>query len=756
MKRSNVKLIFLREVRDQLRDRRTLFTIAVLPLLLYPLLGMSFLQVSQFMHEQPTRVWIVGVDQLPDEPQLLVGESFEAELLSVDEARLLSLDTKTAVPSGVTTHQFPGYARDLIQQGEFAAVVRFPAGFRQALQRFRSLNRAAEKTPGQADRTVKPDAGEELAGVPQLPTPELIFDAASDKSRMANARVRRVLSNWQRAIVRQYLSDRNISLNVTDPFSIKDVDVSVELTRRAAFWSKVLPFIVFIWALTGAFYPAVDLCAGEKERGTLETLLSSPAQRSEIVVGKLLTIMGFSSATSLLNLLSMAVTGTAVIMLKPGQFPIGSPPLSALAWLLLALLPISALFSALALAIAAFARSTKEGQYYLMPLLLISLPLMILPLLPAVELNLGTSLIPVTGMMLLLRALVEGQYAEAALFAPPVLLVTAGCCFLAIRWAVDQFNNESVLFRESERTDIRLWLRHLIRVRGATPTVGQAVACGLILLTIRFFATFAAKSPESWDQFASMQFVTLAALVGLPTLLLTFLLTRSPSATLLLRPAAPKTLAMAILLAVTIHPLAMLITTLIQQLYPINEQVVQQIGEIKQLMMSAPSMWHIVALMALTPAICEELAFRGFILSGLRHTGSKWNAIFVSSLFFGITHGILQQSISAAMVGMVIGYLAVQTGSLLPCIGFHLVYNSLGLTSVLGLGRMVHGNAWLDWFFVVSEAGDGVSYRWFMVVLGSVASLLILNWFCRLPHLQTAEETLRKALSHQSAGAAAS
>ncbi len=389
MKRSNVKLIFLREVRDQLRDRRTLFTIAVLPLLLYPLLGMSFLQVSQFMHEQPTKVWIVGADYLPSDPPLLEGESFQPDLLSVPESRLLLLDVTTQVPADVPPDEFAQYARELIQSGKYAAVVRFPKGFREALARFRDTNR----TP--SDETEVQE--------PQLPTPELIFDAASDKSRIANGRIRRVLSAWQRAIVRQYLTQRNISPSVTDPFHIKDVDVSVEMSRRTAFWSKVLPFIVFIWALTGAFYPAVDLCAGEKERGTLETLLSSPAERSEIVMGKLLTIMGFSSATSLLNLVSMAVTGTAVIMLKPGQFPIGAPPLSAVLWLLLALIPISALFSALALAIAAFARSTKEGQYYLMPLLLISLPLMILPMLPSVDLRLGTSLIPITGMMLLLQ-----------------------------------------------------------------------------------------------------------------------------------------------------------------------------------------------------------------------------------------------------------------------------------------------------------------------------------------------------------------
>ena len=126
------------------------------------------------------------------------------------------------------------------------------------------------------------------------------------------------------------------------------MDVAPESSRRAALWSKVLPFIVLIWALTGAFYPAVDLCAGEKERGTLETLLCSPAQRLEIVWGKLLTIMTFSVATSLLNLASLGTTGTFLIMQMErqgaslGRSGIGTPPLSAVLWLLMALIPLSA------------------------------------------------------------------------------------------------------------------------------------------------------------------------------------------------------------------------------------------------------------------------------------------------------------------------------------------------------------------------------------------------------------------------------
>jgi sodium transport system permease protein len=731
---SNVKLIFLREVRDQLRDRRTLFTIAILPLLLYPLLGMTFLQVSQFTHEQPAQVWVVGAQQLPETPPLIDQQRFHKDVCTPEESRLLALQVERELPGDFATEAFTARARELIQRGKYSAVVVFPAGFAAALARFRSAtNDLAAAESAQSCQA------------------QVVFDAASDRSRIADARIRRVLGTWRSAIVRQYLADRNISPRVTDPFEIRNVDVSKELSRRAAFWSKVLPFVLFVWALTGAFYPAVDLCAGEKERGTLETLLSSPAERSEIVLGKLLTIMGFSSATSLLNLISMAITGTTVIMLQPAMFPIGPPPVSSLGWLLLALLPISALFSALALAIAAFARSTKEGQYYLMPLLLISLPLMILPMLPAVNLNLGTSLIPITGMMLLLRAVVEGQYAEAALFAPPVLLITSGCCLLAIRWAVGQFNNESVLFRESERVDLGLWLRHLVRDRGPTPTFGQAIACGLILLTIRFFATFAAKAPGTWNEFALMQFVTLAVLVALPAVIMTATLTRSPRATLLLNAGSGKALLWAALLAVALHPLAMWIAEGVQWLYPINERMLGQIQDVQRVIASAPSIWHILALMALVPAVCEELAFRGFILSGLRHMGSKWGAIVISSLLFGVTHGILQQSISAVLVGIVIGYVVVQTGSLLPGIVFHLVYNAIGLSTLLGSRSASGGGGWWAWLAQVNA--ETSAYRWAVILVGTLLSVAILAWFHRLPHAATPEEELRKALSHQSARA---
>jgi sodium transport system permease protein len=740
---TNVRLIFLREVRDQLRDRRTLFTIAILPLLLYPLLGMTLLQVSQFTHERPVWIGVVGMEGLPAEPALLAEERFAAAWCSPDEARLLRVRSVEGWLPTVDDEQRVAAARDHMERGEYVAIVHVPDGFREALAHFRQTRASQATAAGERpERQVR----EETAA---LPAPQVLFNAADDRSRITGARVGRVLSNWRREIVRQYLVAQDLPAVVTEPFEIREVDVSREASRRAAFWSKVLPFVVFVWALTGAFYPAVDVCAGEKERGTLETLLSSPAQRSEIVLGKLLTVIGFSSATSLLNLISLTLTGTAVIIMQPAVFPVGPPPLAALGWLLLALLPISALFSALALAIAAFARSTKEGQYYLIPLLLVSMPLMMLPLLPAVELQGGTSLIPITGLMLLLRGLVEGQYVESLWYVPSVLLVTGGCCLLAIRWAVDQFNNESVLFRESERLDVALWLRHVFRNRGATPTFAQAIGCGAILLTIRFFSTFAVEPPSTWGEFARLQLASLVLFVALPAVALTLLLTRSPVETLLLKASRGAPLALTVLLAITLHPVAMLVNQGVQWLYPINDEMLGQLAGIQSMLQTAPSLWHVLALMALAPAICEELAFRGFILSGLRHMGSKWGAIFISSLLFGVTHGILQQSISATLVGMVIGYLAIQTGSLLPCVAFHLVYNTLSLTAVTGRWATPEAGSWWGW--LVHVDGAGLTYRWPVVAIAIVASSLLLAWFRRLPHGTTPEEALHEALSHQSA-----
>ena len=234
--------------------------------------------------------------------------------------------------------------------------------------------------------------------------------------------------------------------------------------------------------------------------------------------------------------MSLAITGSLVLSQLPN---LGPPPPAAFGWLLVALVPVSALFAALCLALAVLARSTKEGQYYLMPLVLVTMPLVILPMAPGVELNLGNSLIPITGVVLLLRALLEGNYWAVLPYVPVVVGVTMFCCLLAIRWATNQFNSESVLFRESERWGVGLWVRHLVRDRGATPSLAEAMSCGVLILLIKFFMSFALVTPQTFAGFVNVVAITQLVVIATPALLMAVMLTRSPMQTLLLRRDTP-------------------------------------------------------------------------------------------------------------------------------------------------------------------------------------------------------------------------
>ncbi len=752
---SNVRLIFNREVRDQLRDRRTLFMIAVLPLLLYPLLGMSFFQLAQFMREHSSKVLVLGASQvsdLSDVPQLIDNKRFDEDLFSSpDRADLLDLTfapASTAADPQVRQAEDEALladARELVQQGEFQLVVFFPSDFAERLEQFRlQLLGPPQATAADAEPA-------------EVPSPRVYYNTASEKSQIAYSRLAQVLDNWSNAIGRQNLRDSQVPIAAVRPFDFEMSDVAESGHRDAAVWSKVLPFVLLIWALTGAFYPAIDLCAGEKERGTLETLLSSPAERSEIVWGKLLTIMLFSVATAALNLMSMGLTGKFVVaqlqgtMLTGGGLP-NLPPISSLAWLAAALLPVSALFSALCLALAAFARSTKEGQYYLMPLVLVCMPLMVLPMAPGVELNLGNSLIPVTGVVLLLRTLLEGKYFQALPFVLPVAAVTISCCLLAIRWAIDQFNKESVLFRESERLDLGLWVRHLVRDRGDTPSIAEAISCFVLILLVQFFMNLSLPAPQNFRDMATLLFISQVVVIALPALLMTIMLTRKPAQTLLLHRLPPLlSLPAAVLLAVALHPIVHSLGIVVQRLYPMSDELTAQLEAVSQLFSQAPSVWLLFLLIALLPAICEELAFRGFILSGLRHLGHKWWAIGLTAVFFGVTHGILQQSLMAALTGTIIGFVAVQTGSLLPCIAFHAAHNGLALLAAQLQPTAQTYQRYPQLQMLVEQTADGYTYSWGAILAGAVVAGYLLSWLHRLPYQQTEEEALQEALEHQSA-----
>ncbi len=752
MKFVNVKLIVAREIRDQLRDRRTLFVIVVLPILLYPLLGMSLFQVSQFLREQSVRVLVLGADDLGDLPPLLGNNKQFADKLFSDpkRAKLLQVD----FPSPNLSRDFDPlkYARNQVQSGKCDAALYFPADFAGRMRDFReSLDFAASNklqgAPRDLDRPDKADGSGKLAEKnpffqpATIPSPEIIYTTANEKSQIAFKRISDAMQRWTELIGESTLKDAGLPVIALKPFTLDQADIAeVSGLRGAAGWAKILPVMLLLWALTGAFYPAIDLCAGEKERGTLETLLSSPAERSDIVVGKLLTIMLFSIITAVLNLLSVAFTGWLVLS-KLGNF--GPPPTLAILWISLSLLPVAALFSAVCLALAAFARSSKEGQYYLMPVLLITMPLVVLPMSPGVQLNLGYSLIPITGIVLLLKTLLEGQYLPALQYAPVVIGVTIGACLLSIRWAIDQFNSESVLFSGSERLDLRLWLKHLYRDRKPTPTAAGALACAVAILMLQFFLGLSVVPEKTFAGFVKAVLVPQLGVILAPVLFMTIVLTAKPRKTLLLKLPHWTAVPAALILAVAIQPAITVLQGWVARLYPANPAFLQEMEWLGKIL-HQENLWLLILLVGVTPAVCEELAVRGFVLSGLRHLGYKWRAIVLSALFFGLIHGILQQSMNAFFVGLILGYVAVQSGSIFPCMAFHFTFNSLTIL----IGRITP--ALCERWPVLKTLGDstegGFEYHWEFIVLCGIVALLLMFWFSRLSYSKTPEERLQEAI----------
>lgn len=708
---SAIWLIYLREMRDQLRDRRTLFTIAVLPIMLYPLVGMLLLQIAQFTRQSPTSVCVIGTENLDGAPELFEGESFASRL--IDQPQSMELLTHRWDELGGGDAAFDK-AHQWVQSGAFDVVVLVPSPLTEG-----SIATAAV-TKQPPDAVTQEASAEALTTSPDL---QLLFNAGSDQSVLARTRVASVLTAWRNEWINQRLTGVGIDPESLLPFQWSDTNIAPERTREAAFWSKLLPFIMLVWAMTGAFYPAIDLVAGEKERGTLETLLCSPALRSEIVWGKLGAVATFSIMTALLNAGSMLLTSSLVfkhIDVGASQ-SLGAPPIVPMLWLLVALLPLSALFSALALAVAAMARSSKEGQYYLMPLMMVTLPLVMLPMLPGTTLNVGTSLIPVTGMFLLVRALVEGQYAMALAYVPMVLTVTGTCLWLAARWARRQFEDESVLFGSSDQWELSLWVRHLWRDRQLAASPAQAYACGATILVTLFFARLSTTElPKSFAEIAKLVIMP-QVLILFPALLMATMFTKSIRQSLRIRMPHWTTLPIGVLLGITLHPSYVMLSKMINHLYPVSADAAAAMKPFAEQIASAP--WTaVLLLMAALPAVCEELAFRGFIFGGLVRERGKLRAVVVTALMFGISHGVLQQSIAASTMGVMLGWITLRTGSVLPCILIHLTNNSLSVS----LERIATSD-WQGASLFLSQTDLGPAYHpfWTLISLGIAVTCLL-------------------------------
>jgi sodium transport system permease protein len=691
MRWSIIRLIFLRELRDQLRDRRTIFMIVVLPILIYPLIGMAVMQFAVGLVDRPCLVGIAGSENLPRlRPTshgfnpfpdaawmtLTPGIGGGPERVAGAAALVRTAQAVSAIPPLLINERIPPIYFD---PPEEAKLVRC------------QLLESAELTPLETKQVdlivIVPEGFEEALRDGERLSVRIEYPDREERGRLAAQRVSNVLLRWRQRIRQVRFLQLGKPASADEPFQIQNPDRhrhAGEVASEGLFdlVIRIFPFLLVMWSLAGALYPAIDLCAGEKERGTMETLLISPASRQEVVYGKFLTIWLFSAATALLNLASMGLTAASFSV--PLKYPVIGP--AAIFWCIVLALPLSAFFSAVCLALGAYARSSKEGQYYLMPLFLVTLPLVFLTLAPGVELNPFYSLVPVTGVALLMQRLMGSSSLEQVpwLYFVPVLLPIVLYGWLALRWAIEQFNREEVLFREAERLEIRLWLKRLLRETEAVPSAGEAIFCFALIVAFRWLAL----TIGSGKSLAVTTSVTYLAFVATPPLLMALLLTTRPFQSLgLTIPGARVVLLAALLAGLVILPLVDVTAALfnsfpgLTRLLEASQPVAPGLATTSVWEGASFSLYFLA--ICLTPALAEELAFRGFILTGLRRRWPPWRAILLSSLLFALFHLNVFQAGPAFVLGFILGMLAAYSGSILPGVLFNFMFKGLTFAAPL-------------------------------------------------------------------------
>jgi sodium transport system permease protein len=399
----NIAVVYQKELREALRDRRTLISSFLVPLLLFPLLTAGFGAVS---------VYIVG-RAMQESPKVMI-------LGGEDSPNVLEQIRKTEKISVVST--VPDWKKQIIDK-EVRAAIDVPPGFEAAVEQ-------------------------------QKPVTVRIYMYKNEmNSEIAAERLEKSLKKFNEGIVAKRLAAKNLAVSVLTPFEVKQENVAPEEKVWAELLGGLIGYMVVLLCLTGGMYPAMDLTAGEKERGTIETILSSPISRIDLVLGKFLLVLTASLVTAVLSVTSMSLSFSGLnslhlfTMSERGEVSAIMLHLSptAIFSIFIMALPLAVFFSACLMAISIFAKSYKEAQTYISPLMILVIVPAVAALLPGAELNAKMSLIPILNASLLCKELVAGTYHWN--YIAIIFLSTCVYAAVALFLAVKMFQREDVLFR---------------------------------------------------------------------------------------------------------------------------------------------------------------------------------------------------------------------------------------------------------------------------------------------------------------------
>lgn len=674
-----IRAVFWLEIQSLLRDPRTLLISVVLPIVLIPaiLIAGNWVEEREARSAEALTFRLAVEGERADLARSLLNTQALSDGGSLDSRfQLVSVeDPWEALASGRI---------DVILEGMDAE------GWRQGVR----------------DGSIEPGATDpppELEGAPRM---RLHFHSNRTASREGAQALRTRLLDTREARRDSILLAAGLPAPPENILVVEAVNVASPEAMEGALLGRFLTLILLGLMALGGSALATDTLAGEKERGTLNTLLTAAARRQEIISGKLLAIMAVAFGIALVQVLNLwFFLGLGIVDIG-GAFAVRVPTEAALLLLVL-YLPAVALVSGILLLTSAYARSYKEAQLYLTPVLLGLILPSVAPLLPGISLQSAIILIPIANLGVAVRDVMMGDVQPGWILG--AWIVTA----LAAAWVT----RRSVLALEDE--NLILGERSVEEHTGGEGLFRRRIVVWILVLwAVKILVNF--NLP-----FTDIRLVSLVSVGLLFTLfpLAAILRFRLPvREALALRMPHPGVW-IGVLLGVPAGILTVLgVFQLVDTVIPVPTEMLESLGQ--ALMPEEIPLWHLLIVIALVPGIAEELTFRGVILHGLRRRLTPVALALVVGIIFGIFHFSLFRIPTTAVLGVILTAVTLLTGSIFPAMVWHVLNNALAVLA----SRDALPGVDSQWF------AEGVGWEWSLAGVGLLLVSFAIIWRFRTPY----------------------
>lgn len=625
---SKTSIVFFKELKEVLRDYRTLIMMIIIPTLFYPAMLVfpaTFAKQSIAKLGQNTvKVGIVG-DCKPLEQHLESAEHLKVIQLSESDYR------------------------EKLKSNEVDVAVMVPPEFTEAISR---------------DYTTQQDFSDlKKASVPAL---KLVLDTNREKVLFSMSNVYAAIAEFQEEYIRKRLRGLDIGNAWERETKVKFDDVSPKQSETDNMLPQFAPYLMILMVLLATSYPAIDLITGERQRGTLALLLVAPVERRSIMYGKIIVVVLVGLLTTVLGVISIAATlqfgpvKSTVVDAHP-QFDFG---LTAWLLVLFVMTPLVVFISSLSVFVAALTRTFQQAQGYLFPLLLVTLFLASAAQIPELADNAFLKVVPIANTTLCIKQIITRHQTWQG-----ILITFVSSSIAAILLA----RSAAGLL---QREDLLLGVQLSPKKKMETGSYGRELVVfgGIVFFMLFYFGQLLSL----WNVMASLV-ITQIFLILCPAL--AFLrYTRSPVLeTLSFKKPSPRYVIAALALGFATVVISMLILTVQTKFLPYSEAYGRQM----QLMLMPPEreLWQIILVAALMPAICEEIFFRGVLQGILRKNLPKKKLILVIGLLFGVFHLSMFRILPTGLLGVLLAYLTLASGSIFPSMCLHFMHNAYYLWS---------------------------------------------------------------------------